>query len=129
MAVFGSPLFDQGCANATARTTTSQYVPVYLSAANEYSVVLTTTQFGVGICATEMESTREVMGVATHGKFKAKCAVSVTAGELVYPNGADVLGIKSVAYAATTTSMGAIGRALESGSTNTVIGVVLGMGV
>ena len=124
MAVFGVPVFDIGQAGTTAKTTTSQYQPVYLSAADTYSPCNTTTNMCVGVCASDMTSDSESISVARIGKYKVKCAASVTAGELLYPNGGG-LGVKSVAFAATTTALGSFGQALENGSTGTVISCFL----
>lgn len=124
MAVFGVPLFDTGKAGSNAKTTTAQYNPVYLSDEHTYSLANTTTNYVVGVCTSEQTSDTESIGVARAGKYKVKCAVSVTAGELLYANGSG-LGAKSAAFAATTTSLGAFGQALENGSTNTVIACFL----
>lgn len=124
MAVFGVPLFDNGTAGSNSKTTTAQYNPVYLSGEHTYSLANTTTNYVVGVCTTEQTEDSLSIGVARGGKYKVKCAVSVTAGQLLFPNGGG-LGAKSAAFAATTTSLGAFGQALENGSTNTVIACFL----
>ena len=122
MAVFGVPQLDIGIAGANTLTTTAQYRPVYISAAQTYSIHDTTaTTAAVGVCASEMDSNSTTINVARAGKFKVIMGMSVTAGQLLYAAGNTTGAYAMTAAMATTATAICFGQALESGSTGTVL--------
>lgn len=132
-------------AGATLLTTTSQYKVVgmeptsttgdltgYLANNNTATSNTNTARHAVGINQTYLSSTSEVCTVRLHGVSKVVCAASIPAGAfLVAYEGIStstragqvspvVNGITFTALSLTVNRV-VLGRALEAGSTNTVI--------
>jgi hypothetical protein len=103
-------------AGSTAKTTTSQYMACYISAADTVSVVNTTTAHPVGIIDSYQSAGSETVRVVVNGLAKAYANASVAAGSLV----TCVDGGK-VATAGATITAYILGRAESNASTNGAI--------
>lgn len=79
---------------------------------------LTTNQIGV---SQDLATTNGAVGIAINGTSKVICGASVTAADRV---GGQTAGAGKAVTVDTTTSA-SIGQALESGSTNSVIEIVI----
>lgn len=149
MATFGTGLDKTFKAGAALKTTTSQYLLVamcgntasadYLvelcdSAGNTYAGATAAAFYAIGVNQSYMSSNSEICSVRLFGLSKVKCAASVTAGQFIaayagastttfagyvaqVPDGASI----GCATASISVHYVIVGRALESGSTNTVI--------
>ena len=126
MAVSGMQLIDTGKCGANAATSTSQYMPCYLSAADTYSVVNTTTAAlqANGVILSFQSAGSESISVVRFGKAKVKCAASVTAATPIVAGAAMGVLDGTIAFGAQTVtaiSQANLGQALEAGITNSVI--------
>lgn len=104
-------------AGSSAKTTTSQYMAGYISAADTVSVQNTTTSNAIGIIDSYQSASSETISVITFGIAKGYANSSITAGDPV----SAASGGKLTTTAATTTSLVStpiIGRAEEAASTN-----------
>jgi len=138
-------------AGANIRTTTAQYLAVALvpgtttadrtvegcNLTGTYATPTIASDFAVGINQSYMSSGSQECAVRLFGVSKAKCAASITAGAPVrafnggsitmagyiqmIPNGVSILA----ATASVSAQFYILGRALESGSTNTVISIMI----
>ena len=130
------------------KTSTSQYLLVGIAPTSsnaDFTGYLTdngvalnnsmTAQYAIGINQTYLSATSEVMRVRTFGLAKAKCAAAIVAGDFVKA----YRGVSTTTFAGhliaatpagTTTGLTAgsfsvvLGRAMEDGTTNTVIQVL-----
>ena len=118
-------------AGTTLLTTTSQFRCVALTATSgspgTVGLANTTTGVVIGINQTYLTAgASAVCQVATHGFSKAICAASVTAGDVIVAGvGGGVETFAAAAAVTTTAFVFILGRALETGSTNTNIGVFI----
>jgi hypothetical protein len=111
-------------ANAAFNTTTALWRVMYAAGSDTAGIVNTTTCNVIGILqnANSVEATGGAAIVRLLGTSKAICGVSVGVGALVIPNTAGaIIPIGTV----TGTAYPIVGVALENGSTNSVIEIVL----
>ena len=124
------------CVGMVGGTTTTDWTVQWCSHSGTTNAGTSGANFFLGINQTEMSAGTEVCSVRMFGISKAVCAESITAGEWVRPfQGAEtttsqggiaaiVDGVScSVATQSITSHTTVIGRALEDGSTGTVIAV------
>jgi len=122
-------------ADSSVKTTTSQYRVVSMQNAGNSSdftvkvgATSTVYNFAIGINQTYMSSGSEACSVRMFGISKAIAGQSVSAGDFVKANSSGavvpiLVNGSTLTIASTTSQVVVIGRALESGSTNTVISV------
>ena len=107
-------------AGSSAKTTTSQYMAGYLSAAGTVSVCNTSTAKCIGIIDTYQSSSSETLSLITHGIAKGYANASIAAGSVVYAvDGGKLAGFSGTTTAYATTPV--LGRAESSASTNGAI--------
>ena len=104
-------------------TTTSQYEPVFLSAANTVSTANTSTNVFLGVLQNKPASGSSA-NVRILGTTKIRIDASVTAGDLIGFGASAAVSIINTAVT-TTARQSVIGIALETGSTNTIIEVLI----
>lgn len=133
-------------AGDSVKTTTSQYLvvgiedtstsadsTVYLAGAGSTPASTITSRNALGIQQRFLSSTSDVCTVRVMGRSKAKCAASISVGAFVSAyEGASTttfaghIVAQAIGTVLTATSAKVVlGRALESGSTNSVISVAL----
>lgn len=116
--------------SSNLQTTTSQYKVVYLSEEGTVALADTSTadKLVIGINQTYLDENSTECAVRMFGISKAVCAASVSAGDFLR-RGADgkvtpvLANGSTLSVASVTGQVTIIGRALQSGSTNTVISV------
>ena len=146
MAIGGQGFDKSFKAASTVATLTSQYLVIGIEATStsaDSTVYLTnrgaalsstqTARFALGIIQDVLSSTSDATTVRMFGTSKAKCAASIPAGALIaayegastatFAGHIDEL-VAGTLLTATAQRM-ILGRAMESGSTNTVISVFL----
>lgn len=110
-------------AGASAKTTTSQYMAGYISAANTVSVVNTTTAFPIGIIDSYQSSSSETLTVILGGPAKGYANLSIAAGSLLTAvDGGKLSG------AITTATSHTLGYAVSSASTNGALTIIVSRG-
>jgi hypothetical protein len=137
-------------AAATLKTTTSQYSVVGMGWATstvDWTAYLTdngtglsdtmTSRGAIGINQTYMSANSEGCTVRMFGISKVKCAASIAAGDFIrayegvstttFPGYVQSVAFGSITVGTTSISAGIVvlGRALEDGSTNTVISAMI----